>query len=149
MEPARDGARELAAHQAAADDAERDGPLSHGGGRRLVAGAPSWTIAISAARHRGRVVVLDDVAAVDDAGRALLHDRVGPAQDLLVGRSAAAAHEHGNAAGDLDHAAVVAEVVRRVGLDHVGAELDRLADERDDLLEVAVDPVGPSLARLA
>ena len=46
------------------------------------------------ARHAGRVVVLDHVAAVDDAGRALAHHRLGAAQHLLVGRAAAAAHEH-------------------------------------------------------
>ena len=98
--------------------------------------------------HRRRVVVLDDVAAVDDAGRALGHHRLRPAQDRLVGRSTTAAHEHRDVTGDLDHAAIVVEIVRRVGLDHVGSELDRLPDERHDLLNVAVDAVGAPLARL-
>ena len=44
--------------------------------------------------------------------------------------------------------AVVAEVVRRIGLDHVGAELDGLPDERHDLLHVAVDAIGSLVARL-
>ena len=62
------------------------------------------------------------------------------------GSAAAAADEHRARRRRLEHARVVGEVVGEVGLDHVGAELDRLADERHDLLRVAVGAVA-ALAR--
>ena len=111
------------------------------------AGAPSCTTDISAAVIFGRVVVLDDVAAVDDARRALLEHGVGALEDLLVGDAAAAAQQQRDA-GDLDDAVVLADVVGRVGLDHVGAELGRLADDAQDALEVAAPPITPAPAGL-
>ena len=60
----------------------------------------------------------------------------------LMGRefasAAAATDEHGPWGGGLEHARLVGDVVGEVGLDHVGAELNRLADERHDLLRIAV-----------
>ena len=50
------------------------------------------------ARHAARVGVLDDVAAVDDAGGALLHQRPRCARASRRRRPAAAAHEHRRAA---------------------------------------------------
>ena len=67
---------------------------------------------------------------VQHGARALEH--------LLVRHAPAAAHEHRDA-GRGDDAVVVAQVVGRVGLDDVGAELGGLAHERDDVLGVAVD----------
>ena len=51
VDPARGRARELAAHQAAADDADADDPLAHEerSSSASEADAPSWTIAIRAA----------------------------------------------------------------------------------------------------
>ena len=88
------------------------------------------------ARHRRRVGVLDDVAPVDDPGRALLEQRVRALEDLLVGDPPAAADQQRDAR-DRDDAVVVGEVVGRVGLDDVGAELDRLADDAADAVDVA------------
>jgi hypothetical protein len=85
--------------------------------------------------------MLDDVAAVDDSRRSLPHDLLGAADDLLLGGPAAATDEHGAPAGGLHDPPVVRQVVRRVCLDHVRAQLDRLADERDDRLDVAVHAV--------
>src|SRR6478672_9375045 len=98
--------------------------------------------------HRCWVGVLDDVASVYDAGRTLRHHLLRPMQDRFVGRSPAAANEHWYVPGDLDHAGIVAEVVRRIGLDHVGAELDGLPDERHDLLHISVDPIASLVSRL-
>ena len=50
----------------------------------------------------------------------------------------------GTRAGRLDDAPVVVEVVGRVGLDDVRAQLDGLADERHDRVRVAVDAVAVS-----
>ena len=57
-------------------------------------------------------------------------------EDLLVGHAAAAANEQRHPR-DGDHAVVVGEVVGRVGLDDVGAELDGLADDPADAVDVA------------
>ena len=50
VDPARGRARELPAHQAAADDADADDPFAHGASSASAseAGTRSWTIAISA-----------------------------------------------------------------------------------------------------
>ena len=91
--------------------------------------------------------MLDDVAAVDDARGALLEHGVGALEDLLVGDAAAAAQQQRDA-GDLDDAVVLGDVVGRVGLDDVGAELDRLADEAHDAVDVAAGLIAPSPALL-
>ena len=119
--PAPDGRRELAAHEARADDADAD------------ALAPSLVVSVDdapqRAHHGGRVGVLDDVAPVDDPARALLQDGARAGEDLLVGHAAAAADEDRDAPGG-DDAVVGGQVVGGVGLDDVGAELGGLADER-------------------
>ena len=92
------------------------------------------------ARHPGRIRVLDDVAPVDDSGRALLEDGLGAAQDLLVGSAPPAPHEHRHAACRFHDPTVFAELVCGVGLDDVGAQLDRLADE---VTTVSASPFTP------
>ena len=84
--------------------------------------------------------MLDDVAPVDDPARALREDDARALEDLLVGDAAAAPDEDGDA-GRGDDAVIGAQVIGGVGLDHVGAELGRLADEGDDAVGVAVDAV--------
>src|SRR5215218_575239 len=84
--------------------------------------------------------MLDHVAAVDDPGGALLEHHVRALEDLAVAHPAAAADEQRHAR-DGDDAAVVGEVRRRVGLDHVGAEHDRLADEAADAVGVTAGVV--------
>ena len=134
--PAPDRRRQLAAHQAAADDPDAGDAHAQAWPSACSGVAPSCTTAISARGHRRGVVVLDHVAAVDDPGRALLEHGVRALEDLLVGDAAAAAHEQRHAR-DGDDAVVVGEVVGGVGLDDVGAELDRLADEAADAVDVA------------
>ena len=96
-------------------------------------------------RHQRAVIaagfgVLDHVAAVDDAGRALLAARRRPREDLLVVDPAAAAHAAPERRRAVDDAVVLGEVVGGVGLDDVGAELDGLAHESArSSLDVAVD----------
>src|SRR5690606_28302170 len=93
----------------------------------------------------GGLGVLDDVATVNDAARALREEVGGALQDDLVGDAAAAAHEDGDAAGGLYDLVVDGDVVGGVGLDDVGAELDGLTNERDDLGRVSVHHVAAGL----
>ena len=97
------------------------------------------------ARHPRRIGVLDDVAAVDDPGGALGHHASVRASTSSSGTPAAAAHEHRPRRPPPRPRGGSREVVGRVGLDDVGAELGRLAHERHDLLGVAVDAVAASL----
>ena len=71
--------------------------------------------------NTGGIGVLNDVAAIDDARGALLDELFGPAQDFLVRGPAAAPHQHGDFSGNLNHLVIGAHVLRRVGLDDVGA----------------------------
>ncbi len=91
--------------------------------------------------------MLDHVAAVDDPGRALLEHGLRALEDLLVADAAAAAQQQRHAR-DRGHAVVLGEVVGGVGLDDVGAELDRLADEAHDAVDVAARLVAASPAAL-
>ena len=91
-------------------------------------------------RHPDRVGVLDDVAAVNDPGGAVLEDGLRAAEDLLVGRAPASADEHRHAACRFDGAAVLVEIVGRVGLDHVRPQLDGLTDEGDDRVRIPLTP---------
>src|ERR1035437_10800595 len=93
----------------------------------------------------GWVGVLDNVAAVNDAGGPLRQEVVRALGDFAVADFATAAHEHRNAAGGLDHLMIAAHIVGGVGLDDVGAEFDGLPDERDDFFLVAVDHVAAGL----
>ena len=80
--------------------------------------------------------MLDDVAAVDDPGGALLEHGVGALEDLAVAHAPAAADEQRDA-GDGHDALVLGDVVAGIGLDDVGAELDGLADDADDAIDVS------------
>src|SRR5687768_9276920 len=93
------------------------------------------------AGHARGVGVLNDVAAVNDAGGALLDKFFGAFEDFLVGRFAAPANEDGDAAGDFDDFVVNGDVVGGIGFDDVGAEFNGLADERQDFFEVAIHHV--------
>ena len=87
-----------------------------------------------------RIVVLVDVAAIDQAQRALRQQRRGLVEDGAQILLAAAAHQHRHARR-LDDAVEVVRVAGRVGLDDVGAHLGGEAHQRHDLLGVAVDLV--------
>jgi hypothetical protein len=77
-------------------------------------------------RDGGGFGVLNDVATVDDAGCALSEQIVGALQDFPISHLAAPTYEHRDAAGGFDHLVVAADVVRGIGLDHIGAQLNRL-----------------------
>ena len=85
--------------------------------------------------------MLDDVASIDDAARALLQDGLGAAQQFVVLDPSTASHEHRHVSRSLDDLVVVLEIRRRVGLDQVGAELTGLAYQGDDLRRGPVDLV--------
>ena len=143
MHPPRSCARRLASHQPAADDADADDPLntalqqpeSLGGADALVHDRHERL------RHRRGPLVLDDVASVDDPGGAVPEHGLRAAQDLLVGSPPAAPHEEWYGTGGLGHPPVLVELVRRVGLDHVRAELGGLAHEGHDRVRVPVHAI--------
>ena len=92
-----------------------------------------------------RVAVLDDIAAINNAPRALFQEALGALEDLGVADFAAAADEQGDVAGGLDDFVVAGDVVGRVGFDDIGAEFHGLADEMDDLGFIAIDHVAAGL----
>ena len=73
--------------------------------------------------------MLDDVAPVNDPGGPLLHESLGPFQNFAIGGLAPAAHQH-RSTRNLDDPVVFADVVSWIGLDHVGAQLRCLPDQR-------------------
>src|SRR5262245_50389254 len=77
-------------------------------------------------RDGGRFRVLNDVATVNDAGRALFDQSLGALQNLEVGNLSATAHEDRDLSGSLDNLVINAHIVGRVSLNDVGAELDSL-----------------------
>jgi uncharacterized protein (TIGR00645 family) len=95
--------------------------------------------------HAGGVLVLDDVASVNDASGALLDECLGAGEDLCIGGLAAAADEDRDPSGGLDDLVINGHVVRRICLDDIRAQLTRLADEWDDLHRVAVHHVSAGL----
>ena len=95
--------------------------------------------------HAGGVLMLDHIAAVDDAGHALFDELFRALEDFLVGSLSAATDEHRDASGDFHHFVIDAHVIGRVGLDDVRAELDGLAHQREDLLRIAIDHVTTGL----
>src|SRR5688572_11995801 len=94
--------------------------------------------------HASRILVLNNVAPIDDARRPLLHDFEGSAQDFLLRGLSASPHKDRNPSGYLDHLVVLGNIVARVGLDHIGAEFYRLANQGQDLFQIPVNHV-PSL----
>src|SRR3989449_478391 len=97
------------------------------------------------AGHAGGVAMLNDVAAINDAGGALLDQLFGAFQNFFVGRFAAAAHKHRDTTRDFDNFVINAHVVGRIRLDDVRAGFDRLPHERQDLIEIAVHQVTTGL----
>jgi len=93
------------------------GPNQFGGFRAV---APSWTMAMRARVFR-RIVVLDDIAAINNARCALLDEFLGAVEDFGIGRFATAADQHGDASGDFDDLVIPAHVVGRIGLDDIRA----------------------------
>jgi len=53
-----------------------------------------------------RLGMLNNVATVNDAGRALSDQGIGTLEDFSLGRLAAAADEHGHAAGNFDDSVI-------------------------------------------
>ena len=92
--------------------------------------------------------MLDEVASVDQPRRPLGQQRLGPREDLLVRHPPAAANEHGDARGGADDVVIRRGVVRRIRLDDVGPEFDRLAHDRHDEVDLAIDRVGPGVGLL-
>ena len=52
--------------------------------------------------HARRILMLDDIAPVDDPGRALLNKCFGALEDFLIGRLTAAANQHRYACGNFN-----------------------------------------------
>ena len=87
------------------------------------------------------VGMLDDIAAVNDAGGTLGDEVAGTAEDFLVGNAATAPYENGDAGCDLDDLVVLGNVVSGIGFDDVSSQFYGLADEVSDFREVAIDHV--------
>jgi hypothetical protein len=85
--------------------------------------------------------VLNDIASVDNPGRALANDFFRAREDLQVAGLSAAPHEHGNLSGRLDNLAIDLWVVRWIGFDDIGPQFHRLANQRHDLIKIAIDHV--------
>src|SRR5215469_16142215 len=96
-------------------------------------------------RHAPRVAMLDNIAAIHDASGAFLHDRVSARHDLFIGCSTTATDEHGYATGRLDDTAIGRQVITGIGFDDVGSQLNGLAYEWHDLLDVAIHHIAPHL----
>jgi hypothetical protein len=75
--------------------------------------APSCTMAMRARVMPCGIRVLDDVAAIDNASRALLQQSLGAFEDFLVAHTTATAHEHRDAGGGFDD--LVVELTSSVG----------------------------------
>lgn len=88
--------------------------------------------------------MLNDIAAVNNAGDALAHQGFGSAQNCFVVSFAAATDEDGDAS-NLDYFVVIERIVGGVRFDHVSSKLDRLPDERKDLVKVAINHVATSV----
>ncbi len=89
--------------------------------------------------------MLNDVAAIHDARRPLLDERLGALENFLIRRLATAPHQHRNAAGNLDDLVVLGHVVGGIRLDDIGAQLDSLADQGQNLAPIAVHHVAARL----
>ncbi len=71
----------------------------------------------------------------------MLQKRGGPLENLTITDFPAAADQYWDAACDRDDFVVLRHVVGGIGLDNISTEFDCLADERNDLLVVAIDHV--------
>src|SRR5579859_5154642 len=140
-------AAKFAPHQAAADDAKIDYTLLHllrPQYRQCLFGHGSIMYQRhQCAHHLRRAFVLDDVAPVDDARRALPHQFIRAMDNLVVRSLAAAAHKHRTTGGDLDHARILARIVAGISLDHVRAQFNCLAHQWQNLIDVAIHHVSP------
>lgn len=125
------------------------GDEAGGSGNEVAGGVGSRCVFVDdsheGAGHAGGIGVLDDVSSVDNAGSALFHESLGTFEDFLVGGLATATDEDGDASADLDDLVVVGYVIGGIGLDDVSTEFNGLADEGEDLVEIAIDHVAAGL----
>ena len=63
-------------------------------------------------------------------------------ENFLITHAPATAHKHRNAPGDLDDLMIISGVIRRIRLDHIRAQLHRLAHKRQNLFQVAIHLTG-------
>src|SRR5579863_8201281 len=88
--------------------------------------------------HARWVGMLNDIAPVHDSGNALLDQRMRTLQYFEVRSPAAAAHQYGNATGDTDHLVIIVRIGSGVGFDDVSAQFNRLTDQGQYFLYVAI-----------
>jgi hypothetical protein len=82
--------------------------------------------------------MLDEVASIHNAGRALLESSDGTSENDVVAEASSAADKNGIASGGLDDFVVVGDVVGGTRLENFGTEFDGLADEARDFIGVPI-----------
>ena len=90
--------------------------------------------------------MLHHIAPVNNARDTLLDERRGAGQNLLIRRPTATANQNGDSPRRLDNLVVKGDIIRRIGLDHIGPEFHRLADEVLYFHEIAVDHIAAGFA---
>jgi len=91
------------------------------------------------------VWVLDDVAAIDDAGGSLGDEVAGALEDDFVGDAASATDENGDTGGDFDDFVILGDVIGGIGLDDIRSEFHGLPDKVHDLFQITIDHVAAGL----
>ncbi len=85
--------------------------------------------------------MLNDVATVDDPGRALFEQSFRPCEDLGFRRLAAAANEYGYAARNFDDFMVDRDIGGWIGFHDVGSQFHGLTNERNNFRGIAIDHI--------
>src|SRR5687767_3496437 len=89
--------------------------------------------------------MLNDIAPVHDASTALLYECGRATQYFFIGSLPTAAHENWTMPGDVDHLAIVADILCGIRFNEVRPQLDCLTHERKDLPHVAIDLIAARL----
>src|SRR2546425_12595385 len=105
-----------------------------------------WSCSVMDNRHqcsddRRGIGMLDHISSINNPRRSLLHEFMSTPQDFFFRRLPAATNQYWFTRCHFDDSVIVINIRGWIGFDNIGAQLDGLPNQGDNLLWIPVDSI--------